>query len=50
MATTTWPGEAQASAAVLMTQPMVTQDSSFFLAAQRSAQAPKPGMVSMTMP
>ena len=48
-ANATEPVPARARAAVLSTHPAVTIISSFFLAARRSAQAPRLGMVSMTM-
>ena len=44
----TWPGPTSDKAAVLSTQPAVTHISIRFLPATRSAQAPKPGMVSIT--
>jgi len=43
-----WPGCTSASAAVLRTQPRVTTANRRFLAACRSAQAPRPGMVTIT--
>jgi hypothetical protein len=49
IANATAPGPATASAAVLSTQPAVTTISSRFLAARRSAYAPRLGIVSMTM-
>jgi len=43
------PGPASARAAVAATQPTVLAASSRFLAAWASAQAPRPGMASITI-
>ena len=48
-ASATSPGPTSASAAVLATQPTVLSKSSCFLLARKSANAPKVGMVSITM-
>ena len=45
----TCPGPTSAKAAVLITHPAVTHISKRFLPATRSAHAPNPGMVSMTI-
>ena len=45
----TCPGPTSDKAAVLITQPAVTHMSMRLLPATRSAQAPNPGMVSITI-